>query len=256
MITYLKLLVFLIFMNNSAKQYKIKNPQRIAFKRWLLIDALFIFLGINSMINFDINSFDGMFIMLSILITLTSFFFIPLTLKNIKLLDKAIEQGQSIAHWKYSKQEWNDYLKFEKNYRSDESKLIAIVLSVITLIVFIPFILIIPEGKFFMFLVLIGLLVLFFAMGWIIPRITFYLKRNNVGEVILLKKGILLNKQFHTWDFPLSKFNNATIVKEPYRHLIVVYDFVDRTGLRSYAVNIPIPKKNRQDIKKIISSFE
>ncbi len=243
-------------MKDPIKQHGIKNPQKVVLIRWLLIDAFFIILGIHGMTGFDINSFDGMFIMLSVLIVLTSFFFIPSTLKNIRLLDGAIRRGQRIAHWTYTKQEWSDYLNFEKEYRNDESKSIAIVLSVITAIVFIPFILLVHDGKFPMFLVMIGLFALFFIMGWIFPKITFYLRRNSVGEAILLKKGILLDKQFHTWDFPLSKFNNAAFVEEPYRHLVVVYDFIDRTGPRSYAVNIPVPKKNKLDIKKIISNFE
>jgi|SaaInlStandDraft_4_1057021.scaffolds.fasta_scaffold76878_1 hypothetical protein len=243
-------------MSKQIEKISIKNPQRVVLKRWLIIDAFFIILSILSIKNFDINSFDGMYIMLSILIILTSFFFIPLTLKNIKLLDGAIKRGQSIVHWKYTNDEWSEFLKFEKSYRNDESRVTAIVLSIITAIVFIPFILIINEGKFFMFLVLISLFGLFFFMGGIFPKIIFYLKRNDIGEVILLKKGVLINKEFHTWDYPLSKFNNATYIKKPYRHIMVIYDFIDRTGPRSYAINIPIPKKNKQDIKNIISKFE
>jgi hypothetical protein len=234
---------------------KIENPQRVTLFRWIFADFFFIVLGLQSYITFDINSYDGMFILVSMTVVLTSLFFIKTTMKNIKVLDEAINRKKMIVHWKYTNEEWSDYLSHEEDYRSNQGILIAIVLSVITAIIFIPFILLIPEGKFFMFMVLLGLYGLYFFMGYIFPSILFYLKRKSVGEVILLEKGVLLNKEFHTGDFPLSKFNSAEFKEEPYHHLAITYDFIDRTGPRSYTVNVPIPGKNATDIKKIISGF-
>ena len=71
----------------------------------------------------------------------------------------------------------------------------------------------------------------------------------------MLEKGVLLNKEFHTWDFPLSKFYSAEFQEEPYKHIEIIYEFIDRTGPRSYTVNVPIPENNKDDIEKIISSF-
>ncbi|WP_321429887.1 hypothetical protein [uncultured Methanolobus sp.] len=234
---------------------KFKNPQRLALFKWIFADLFFIILALHSYITFDIHSYDGLFIMVSITVVLTSLFFIRTTMKNIKVLDEAINRKIMIVHWKYTNEEWLDYLLHEEDYRSNQGRLMAIFLSVVTAIIFIPFILFIPEGKFFMFMVMLGLYGLYFFMGYIFPSILFYLKRKSVGEVILLEKGVLLNKEFHTWDFPLSKFNSAELKEKPYFHLAITYDFVDRTGPRSYTVNVPIPRKNTKDIKNIISSF-
>ena len=234
---------------------KIRNPQRVALARWIFADIFFIILGLHSYTTFDINSYDGLFIMVSLLVVLTSLFFIRTTMKNVKVLDEAINRKKMIVHWKYTNEEWLDYLSHEEDYRSDMGISVAIVLSVITAIIFIPFILFISEGKFFMFMVMLGLYVLYFFMGFVFPSILFYFKRKSVGEVILLEKGVLLNKEFHTWDFPLSKFNSANFEENPYSHLEITYDFFDRTGPRSYTVNVPVPKNNEKDIKGIISSF-
>jgi hypothetical protein len=234
---------------------KIKNPQRVALRRWIFADVFFIILGLHSYITFDMNSYDGLFIMVSITVLLTSLLFIKTTMKNIKVLDEAINRKKMIVHWKYTNEEWWDYLSHEEDYRNDTGTLMAILLSVITAIIFIPFVLFAPEGKFFMFMVMLGLFGLYFFMGHVFPSILFYFKRKSVGEVILLEKGVLLNKEFHTWDFPLSKFNSANFEEKPYRHLEIVYDFFDRTGPRSYTVNVPIPGDNEKDIEKIISSF-
>lgn len=235
---------------------KIKNPQRATLFRWIYTALFFFALGLHSYITFDINSFDGLFIIVSITVVLTSLFFIRTTMKNVKALDAAINQKKMIVHWKYTNEEWWDYLSHEEEYRSDKGRLMAIFLSAITAIIFIPFILFIPEGKFFMFMVMLGLFGLYFFMGYVFPSILFYFKRKSVGEVILLEKGVLLNKEFHTWDFPLSKFSFAEFREEPYDHIEIVYDFFDRTGPRSYTVNVPIPGNNKDDIEKIISGFK
>jgi hypothetical protein len=232
---------------------KIKNPQRVALVRWIFTDIFFIALGLHSYITFDINSFDGLFIMVSITVVLTSLFFIRTTMKNIMVLDAAINQKKMIVHWKYTNEEWWNYLSHEEDYRSDKGTSMTILLSVITAIIFVPIILFVPEGNFFMFMVMLGLFGLYFFMGYVFPSILFYFKRKSVGEVILLEKGVLLNKEFHTWDFPLSKFNSAEFKEKPYSHIEIIYEFFDRTGPRSYTVNVPIPGNNKNDIEKIIS---
>ncbi len=234
---------------------KIKNPQRVTLHRWIYAALFFTGLGLHSYITFDINSFDGLFIMVSITIVLTSLFFIRTTMKNVKALDAAINDRKMIVHWKYTNEEWWNYLSHEQDFRNDTGAAMAIFLSLITAIVFIPFILFAPEAKFFMFMVMLGLFGLYYFMGHIFPSILFYFKRKSVGEVILLEKGVLLNKEFHTWDFPLSKFYSAEFLEEPYRHIEIIYEFFDRTGPRSYTVNVPIPENNKDEIENIISSF-
>ncbi len=242
-------------MKNTAEDIKIRNPQRTALTIWLVVDAFFIILGLNSFLHFDINSFDGMFILVSITVVLTSIIFIKSTIKNVKILDEAINNNKMIAHWQYTKEEWLNYLNYEEKDRFEKNKLIAGILFIITAIVFVPFILIIHEGKLFMSAVMLLLYAMYFFMGWIFPLIAFYFKRKSIGEVILLEKGILLNKQFYTWNFPFSKFSNAKFIKNPYEHLAVTYNFIDRTGPRSYTINVPIPKTNRVNISRIIPKF-
>ena len=102
--------------NDNNNKLSIKNPQRTVLKGWLFILILFTFLLIKSFIDFDINSLDGMIILISLVIIPTSLFFVWTTNKNIKNLDEAINRGKMIAHWKYSKKEWVAYLSFERNY--------------------------------------------------------------------------------------------------------------------------------------------
>jgi len=236
---------------------KIKNPQRAVLKRWIITDVFFIILSLYSFFTFDINSADGMLIMISIVIILTSLFFIKPTMKNIKIIDDAIRNRVMITHWNYTSKEWFNYLNYEKKYRSESGKLMAYFLSGFTIIIFVPFILFIPEGKFAMTLVMFALFGMYFFMGLIFPKIVFLIRKNRVGKVILFEKGILIDKEFHSWDFPFSKLNHAEFLNKPYSHLAITYDFIDRTGPSSYTVNIPIPNKiNKIAINNILSKFK
>ena len=235
---------------------KIKNHQRTVLYRWLFTVILFTILGISSYINFDINSFDGMIILVSLTIVPTSLFFIKSTIKDVKILDQAINNKKNIVHWKYTKKEWQNYLKYETEFRTETGKIIAIPLSIMTAIIFIPFILIISEGKLFMFIVMLLLFSMYAFMGLVLPKIIYYFRKKQKGEIILMEKAVLINKEFHTWDFLLSKFGSASFVEKPYNHIELTYKFVDRTGPRNYTLNIPIPKNNKKDIKEIISKFK
>jgi len=239
---------------SHSKPLNIKNPQRTVLMRWIIITLFFSFIGIRSFLNFKINSMDGMVIMVSLVIVPTSLFFIRTTLKNVKVIDGAIERGIMLVHWKYTNSEWLEYLNYEKGFRLGEGSLIAMFLGAFTAIIFIPFAIIV--GEWAMIWIMFGLFGLYGFMGFVLPRIIYFIRKRSTGEVILLEKGIILAKQFYTWDFPLSKFNSARFIKKPYEHLEVVYEFIDRTGPRSYVVNIPIPKNNKENIDQIIKKFK
>ena len=132
--------------------------------------------------------------------------------------------------------------------------MIAIFLTIFTAIIFIPFAIFVHE--FSMIVIMLGLFGIYWFMGLISPKIMFQIRKRNTGEVLLLEKGLMIGKQFHTWDFPLSKFKGAIYVKDDYEHLEVAYDFVDRTGPRTYVVNVPIPQSNVSDVEEVINKFK
>lgn len=235
---------------------EIKNPQRRTLMAWIMLDIVFIIAGLKSFLYFNINSADGMIILISLLVLITSLFFIPQTIKNCRRIDAAIHNGEQIVCWTYTKKEWQEYILHEKDYRLNEGKLIALFLYVITTVVFIPFILFIPEGKLAMFVVMLLLFFIYTFMGFVFPKMVFLLRKKRIGKVILLKQGLLIDRQFHTWDFPLSSFSYAEHKKKPYDHLAISYDFFDRTGPRTYTVNVPIPKNNKKNITSIIAGFK
>jgi hypothetical protein len=113
------------------------------------------------------------------------------------------------------------------------------------------------EAKLAMFLVMLGLILLYAMAAFIVPWLLRKLRKSEDVTVLILPKGVLLHKQFHSWDFPMSKLASATYEKKPFQHLEIVYDFVDRTGPRSYTINIPIPDGvNEQKAQSVIEDLK
>ncbi len=239
-------------MNEKLKTLNIENSQKKVVKIWFFIGLIGIFGLIYGFSNFEINSFDGGIIMISIFLIIMSIVCIFIFHKRAKALDKALIDRKFIAHFEYTAEEWSDFLEYEYRFRLDEKSAIFKLLSIITIPIFLLFILFIDEGKLAMFFVLIGLILMYAFMAFILPRIIFYFKKRTKADVIIMEKGVLLNKQFHSWDFVLSKFSSAKHIKKPYEHLQIKYEFWDRTGPRKYFVNIPIPIKCKYDISDII----
>ena len=166
-------------------------------------------------------------------------------------IDAAIKNNEKLGLFSYSKGEWQKYLKAEYELRCRQKKGTFSLLSVITIPIFVIFIIFIDEGRLAMFLVMLGLIALYAFMAFIVPLISFSLRNKGSGEILVLEKGIMIGKTFHTWDFPMSKLSSVKKKKKPFMHFEVVYDFYDRLGPRSYTLWLPFPK----DEKKFIDAF-
>ena len=119
------------------------------------------------------------------------------------------------------------------------------------------FVIFAEEAKLAMFLVMLALILLYAMAAFIVPWLLRKVRKNEDATVLILPKGVLLNKQFHSWDFPLSKLASASYEKKPFEHLEIVYNFVDRTGPRSYTINVPIPDGvNEQKAQSVIDDLK
>jgi len=162
--------------------------------------------------------------------------------KRSKEIEHALEDESYIAEWHYSAEKWEAFMNREDEFRTGQRKIAFVFLSVITVIIFMMFVIFAEEAKLAMFLVMLGLIVVYAMAAFIVPYLVRRFRKSEDVTVLILHKGVLLNKQFHSWDFPLSKLASVSYEKKNFEHLEIVYDFFDRTGPRSYTINIPIPE--------------
>src|SRR6056297_1075937 len=220
-----------------------KNRQKTLYRVFLVLTLVFSTTTVYFMYAFDaLGDIAGAGFMVSLLLALTFFICIFIFRKRSRVVEYALNKGSFIARWQYSEQEWEDYLRQEYGYRKERNKGIFIFLSIITVVIFMFFVLFVEEAKLAMFLVMLGLVAMYGLVAFIIPFLIYHFHKQHTAEVMIMEKSILIDKQFHTWDFPLSKFSSADVDTVPYPHISVVYEFIDRTGPRSYTVNIPVPE--------------
>lgn len=221
----------------------IRNRQKTIYHTFIILTIVFV-VGVFVFANLFDYSMDlaGAGLILSIFLSIVSFIVIFIFKKRSDAIDRALENKKYIARWHFSEQDWEKFIDLEYSYRSSEKKEIFFFLSIITAIVFFLFIAFVNEAKLIMLLVMISLVILYAFMAFFVPYIMYKYHRKGDAEVLILEKGILLNKQFHTWDVPMSELASAKIQKTPYPHLQIVYNFVDRMGERAYTIIVPIPE--------------
>lgn len=228
----------------------IRNRQKTIYYTFIVLTIIFVFgiFAFSSLFDFSMD-LAGAGTFLSIFLAIVSFVLIFVFKKRSDAIDKALENKSYIAKWYFNEAEWEKYLKLEYSYRASEKKEICFFLSMITAIVFFLFIAFVKEARLAMFIFMVSIILLYSLMAFLIPFIIYKNHKKREAEVLIMEKGVLLNKQFHTWDTPMSEFVKAKIHKTPYRHIQIVYSFVDRIGERSYTVIVPIPEtENAEEV--------
>jgi len=164
---------------------------------------------------------------------------------------KSLVSGASvIASWQMSEELKNQYVNHLYEHESAKNKGIFFITSLLIVVIFGIFILVIDDGKGAMAAVMIGLigLIALFAFG--MPH--FYRMKNAQadGKVLIGKKFAYINGFFHNWDFPLSGIKKSKIINEPFYGLYIQYYYTDRTFTNTEELHIPAPRE--VELNKVI----
>ena len=237
----------------------IKNRQKRIYQVFLALTVIFtvlIFVVIGFFDSFGDSAPPILF--LSFFLGIVCLVCTIIFLKRSREIDHALKDQSYIVQWDYTAGTWKAFMEKEDDFRTGERKVAFVFLTVITVIIFMMFVIFVEEeAKLAMFLVMLGLILLYAMAAFIVPWFIRKLRKPEDVSVLILPRGVLLNKQFHSWDFPLSKLASASYEKKPFQHLEIVYDFVDRTGPRSYTINVPIPDGvNEQKVQSVIEDLK
>src|SRR6056297_539325 len=236
----------------------IKNRQKQIYQVFLGLTLIFILMILLIITFFDsIGDWAPPALLLSFFLGIVCLICTFIFYKRSKEIEHALEDQSYIAEWHYSAKEWKEFMNSEDVFRTGERKVAFIFLTVITVIIFMMFVIFAEEAKLAMFLVMLGLILVYAMAAFIVPYLVRCFRKKEDVTVLILHKGVLLNKQFHSWDFPMSKLASVSYEKKPFEHLEVVYDFFDRTGPRSYTINIPIQGgKDSKEAQSVIEELK
>ncbi|HOO32435.1 MAG TPA: hypothetical protein PK466_03805 [Thermotogota bacterium] len=221
----------------------IKNRQKKIYLVSLILALLFLAIILFSILSPDTMGemmppvfFMSVFLGISCLVVAIMF------RKRSRLIEQAMDQKDYIVRWTFSPSEWERYINYEYAERMAMRKGAFIFLGILIVIIFTIFILCIDEAQLTMFFAMLGLLGILSFFAFILPWLAKITGKAKEAEVLILKEGILLDQQFHSWNYFSSDLISAEIAEKPFRHLELVYTFVSRNGKEAYPLFIPVPE--------------
>lgn len=243
-----------IDLDSINQTISLKNNQSGTVNKSLVIAVLFFIISIFPF--YDNNpftgiwgiSFVGLFAFLSAIIVAVIF------KSRAKKLQSLITGENVLTSWKLNE---NDKLTYVNElYKNEKAKNKGIfwVTSILIVVIFGVFILVINEGKVAMFLAMISLIAVIGLFAFGMPK---YYKNKNLngdGNVLIGKKFAYINGFFHNWDFPLSGIKKSRVINEPFYGLHIQYYYTDRTFTNTEELNIPAPQE--LDLKHIINELK
>jgi hypothetical protein len=217
------------------------NPARRTRNVWGVIMALAI-LGIFAPFLFGMDGFSGGFAiaMICSFIALTGLIVVIMYQSRAKTLDDILSGDELLAHWTYSREEWNNYseLDFRKDTQAKWS--LYRLVMVITAAVCLAFSLIFQDSWVVMIGVFLGIGLLLAVTILLTTRLRHRQNRRFLGEAYVSRKGIYLNHQLHIWRGLGGKLESSGY-NEQEKLLEVTYSLPDRTGRSEFTVRVPVP---------------
>jgi len=236
------------------KKISIINNQGVIVKGAWYFAGIFILIIVLAIIDLDNFPIHPAIVMLSIFFLIVSLVVGYLFRNREKKLESLISGETLLASWTLDKTQKEAYVNYLFNNEKGKNYAILIVISVISVVIFGIFILVIDEGKLAMFLVLIGLLVLLssFAVG--MPRYYKYQNSKNDGIILIGAKYAYINGYFHNWDFKLSGLSKVKVMKAPFYGINIVYYYTDRTS--QHSEELFIPANENENLDKLIDELK
>ncbi len=154
-----------------------------------------------------------------------------------------LTQGQAIYHLVLSENEKISLANHTYNYLLHKNSSLFWVISTLSTIIFGIFIVFgEKEARVPMIMVLVLLISLLAFLAFFMPRYfrNAHLKGN--GLVFIGKHSAYVNGFFHLWDFPLSRIEEAKIIKEPFSGIYIAYSYRNPHFKNYEELFIPIPK--------------
>lgn len=169
-------------------------------------------------------------------------------------LETLISGDNLLSQWTLSPEQKKKYVDYQFQQNFGMNTLMLLVIGVIAVVVFGLFIIMIDEGRLFMFFVLLGLIAILVLFAFGTP---YYYKLTNSkgdGRILIGAKYAYINGYFHNWDFIMSGLRKIKIIKEPFYGLSLEYYYTDRTYQHSEI--IVIPANEDIDLKFLVTQLK
>lgn len=249
-------------LNEKLVNHKMPNPvKRTAIIWWVL--CIVFFVGIFTpfiMESSGIESGDWAFavMFLCVVSSITSIIVAIIYTRRARLVAGMLNEKDLLVHWTYSKDEWSSYA--EKEYRRDrqEKRNMALLIAVISFVVFIILSIIHPDGWLIFLLTVLGIIAMVSVVAAMSVWMRYRKNRIHHGEVYISRNAVYINEELHVW----GQFG-AVLEGVSYNErgqtgplIQITYSSPNRFGPVYTNIRIPIPNGEEETAKRIVSSLQ
>ncbi len=226
---------------------KRRNPQaRIAWI-WVGIGVLGVS-GIFLPFAFGMEGMRGGFAIATVcgFLTLSAAITAAVFAARARILGRLLREEGVLVHWAYPEADRTDQAKKELAEEKKASWVLLLIIAAFALLIGIGFLIADPDAGRFVFLVMVGLVVLLAIVAFLAPLVRHRKRRRAVPEAIVSREGAYVFGMLHTWRLLGARIEDVGLATgaKPVLHVtysaLVLYGKVFLTR-QSYTVSIPVP---------------
>lgn len=248
-------------MNEKLIAHKIPNPvKRTAIIWWVLFILLVIgiftpFILEAAGFEFDDWAFAVMF--LCGVSALTALIMAIIYIKRARLVASMLKEQDILVHWRYSEDEWSSYVQKEYEKDKREKRNTAVLIAVISFLVFIILSVIHPDGWLIFLITILCIIALVGGVAVLSVWMRYRKNRKYHGEVYVSRSAVYINRELHVWGQFGAILEDVSY--EDYGQKVplvrITYSSPNRFGRLYTNIRIPIPRGEEETAKRIVSSL-
>jgi hypothetical protein len=160
-----------------------------------------------------------------------------------------------LAHWTYSKEEWDKYTEAEHIRNRKEKWGLFRLIAIIAVIIGVIFSVINHDALPVMLVVIPALIVLIAFVAFLSIVTTYHRNRKHLGEVYIGQRGAIFQHTLHYWKFPATYLHSVEFMPGDEPYLEINYSGQSGMTRAYYTARIPVPGGRENEAMEIVKTL-
>jgi hypothetical protein len=230
------------------------NPNRRKAIIWAIVMLLVIFAMfmpyLFGMYEFhDIYPYIAMgFIIIGIPgITVTIYY-----VQQARLLDRILKEDNILAHWIYSREEWDQYAETEYRVVNKENRALYYIVPALALLFGILYIVFSPKPYRSWGIILFSFIALSPLVAWFSAWYDHRRNRKYLGEAYITRDAVYLSRRLATWRGLGRRLESVVVAdNESQQLLVIIYSDPHGDDRQEYTIRVPVPRGQEKAAEEI-----
>lgn len=182
---------------------------------------------------------------------ITALMFIP----RAREFDRLVRGMKPLAHWQYSPEEWDSFLKESKKEMLQVNK--ATLRWASGIAGFVGLLLLLVSHDSLFVVIIAGIILLMSSAAFLGPLIQTALMRKGIKESFIGSESAYIGGSFYIWTQAGAKLTAAAIYTgdAPIPMLHIFYEFPTIRGFQEEIIRIPVPTGKMDEAERVVSEL-